>query len=88
MVWNDNNRCPRRLALIVTMGAWILLIPVLGFFTASLLAFIALLAITNYDPLPASTLVRYGVAAVVTVGVFYLLMTEVLLVPVPKGLLF
>ncbi|WP_119680843.1 tripartite tricarboxylate transporter TctB family protein [Indioceanicola profundi] len=79
---------PRRVALIMVMGAWILLMPVLGFFTTSLIAFVALLAVANYDPLPARTMAWYALAAVLTVGAFYLLMTRVLLVPVPKGLLF
>lgn len=79
---------PRRLGLVAVMGAWGLLIPVVGFFVTSLLAFGALLVISEYEHWTARRAALYAVTMVVIVAAFYYLMQEILLIPVPKGLLF
>lgn len=77
-----------RLALIVIMAAWVLLMPVIGFFVSSLLAFLGVLVVANYDPWTPRRAIAYVLSAVVIVGAFYLLLVEVLLVPAPQGILF
>lgn len=78
----------RRAALIVTMVAWALLFPVVGFLSTSLAASMALLFIAEHDP-PSQrwTLVRFG-SVIGMVLVFYWLMVRILNIPMPSGLLF
>lgn len=78
----------RRAALVAVMAAWVLLMPLVGFFVTSLLAFLALLAVANYDGWTARRLALYGAAGLAVVAGFYLLFVKVLLVPVPAGWLF
>lgn len=79
---------PRRFALAAVMAVWALLMPVVGFFVTSLLAFLVLLAVANYDGWTARRAAVYGVVGVAVVSGFYLLFVKVLLVPVPGGWLF
>jgi hypothetical protein len=79
---------PRRLLLVAVMLAWVLLMAVIGFFVTSLLAFFAIMVAANYDGWTARRSLTYGIAAVVIVAAFYFLMVDVLLIPVPRGLLF
>ncbi|HSK41767.1 MAG TPA: tripartite tricarboxylate transporter TctB family protein [Arenibaculum sp.] len=79
---------PRMLGLIATMAVWVLLIPVVGFFATSLVAFVVLLAVANYDGWNTRRALSYGAVAVLVVGTFYLVFVELLLVPTPRGLLF
>ncbi|HET8729217.1 MAG TPA: tripartite tricarboxylate transporter TctB family protein [Alphaproteobacteria bacterium] len=78
---------PRRLALVIIMLAWVLLMPVIGFLVSSVSAFLAILAVANYDGWTAKRTVVYVVTTVVVVAAFYFLMVEVLLIPVPRGFL-
>lgn len=78
---------PRRLAFIVAMVAWTVLIPLLGFYLASLLAFAVILAIATHERVAPKTWVALGAIGLVIVTGFYLLMSDVLLIPLPRGLL-
>lgn len=84
----ETGSTPRRLLLALALVAWAALMPRLGFFTTSILGFLAVLAIAEYDRWTAKRTAAYVVAALALVGGFYLLFVEVLLVPVPRGLLF
>lgn len=83
----DNESPPRILGLIVTMAAWVVLIPIVGFFATSLVAFVVLLAVANYDGWNTRRAISYGAVAILVVGAFYLVFVELLLVPTPRGLL-
>jgi putative tricarboxylic transport membrane protein len=67
---------------------WALLMPGVGFFVISLLAFLVLIAIASFEPLTPRLIGLYAVSAVVIVGAFHLLMTLVLNLRMPDGLLF
>ncbi|MHB8950452.1 MAG: tripartite tricarboxylate transporter permease [Rhodoferax sp.] len=78
----------RRLAIIVAMAIWALLLPSIGFFVTSLLAFLVLTLIATFDRPTPREWVQYGISAVVIVGSFHLLMDKVLGLRMPAGLLF
>jgi putative tricarboxylic transport membrane protein len=78
----------RRTAIVVALVVWALLMPGVGFFVISLLAFLVLIAIASFEPLTPRLIGLYAVSAVVIVGAFHLLMTMVLNLRMPDGLLF
>jgi len=78
----------RRLSIIVAMGIWALLLPSIGFFVTSLVAFLVLIAIATFDRPSARAMAIYGVAAIAIVGAFQLLMDKVLGLRMPDGLFF
>ncbi|GGO84181.1 C4-dicarboxylate ABC transporter permease [Marinobacterium nitratireducens] len=78
----------RRILAVVVLGAWAVLLPVLGFCVSSLLAFIALTANATFERPSKKEIVVNLLSAVVIVGGFYLLMTEVLLIRMPESLFF
>ncbi|MDO9071778.1 MAG: tripartite tricarboxylate transporter permease [Rubrivivax sp.] len=78
----------RRVSVVVALVAWSLLMPVVGFFVTSLVSFVVLIAIASFDRLTPKTWAVYVIAAVVIVGSFQLLMSRVLQLMMPGGLLF
>lgn len=76
---------PRRIALAAVMAVWALAMPVVGFFVTSLLAFLVLLAVANYDGWTVRRAVGYGAVGLAVVTGFYVLFVKILLVPVPGG---
>jgi len=78
----------RRVSIIVAMGVWVLLLPSIGFFATSLVAFLVLVGIASFDRLSPREMAIHGVAAVAIVGAFQLLMDNVLGLRMPTGLLF
>lgn len=84
-VGSPEESTKRRLAAIVVMGAWVLLLPVVGFFLTSFCAFLLLLAIANYDGWTWRRALGYGAAALGVVVVFYVVFVRLLLVPTPQG---
>ena len=79
---------PRRVALVLVMAAWVALLPTLGFFAASGLAFLALVLVANYEPWSVKRALVYGASAVALLAGFYVLFVELLHVPAPRGMLF
>lgn len=77
----------RRVALIVVMAAWSLLLEKVGFLTTSLACFAAILVIANYDRWTPRTAAIYALAGAVMVGGLYAIFRFGLLVPLPAGLL-
>lgn len=78
----------RRIAVTVVLGLWTVAIPLTGFFVTSLVAFWALIAVANYDGLSIRTAIVYAVSGAVIVAGFYLLMADILLIRMPKGIMF
>jgi putative tricarboxylic transport membrane protein len=78
----------RRFAIIVAMAVWALLLPAIGFFVTSLIAFLVLTVIATFERPGAREMSLYVVSAVVIVGSFYLLMDQVLGLRMPAGFLF
>ena len=78
----------RRIALLAAMAAWIALLPVLGFYTASLLGFLGTMAVAIHERVAPREGVILAISALVFPLAFWLLMVEVLRIPVPRGLLF
>ena len=78
----------RRAAFLAAMVAWVLLIPVLGFFSASVIGYFAIMAAALHDRMPARNLVLMVALGLAVLVGFYLLMAEVLLIPMPRGLFF
>jgi putative tricarboxylic transport membrane protein len=77
----------RRLAMFGVLLAWALLLEPLGFLTTSLACYAAALLIANFDRwTPRMTLAYGGVGLVILVGL-YLLFSQVLMVPLPRGLM-
>ncbi len=78
----------RRGLLVVAFGLWVWLLPVVGFAVTSFAAFLALMAIGEHDRVGARTwLIRAAVAVAIVAG-FWWLMADVLLLRMPRGLLF
>ncbi|WEX09813.1 tripartite tricarboxylate transporter TctB family protein [Chelativorans sp. AA-79] len=77
----------RRISLVVVMVAWALLFPVIGIFVTSLLACIALMFTGTFGRQTPRRL-SINLALVLTLVVlFYLLMSNILNIPMPRGLL-
>ncbi|NDP38084.1 MAG: C4-dicarboxylate ABC transporter permease [Rhodoferax sp.] len=79
---------PRRIAIIVAMAMWTLLLPFIGFFTTSLVAFLLLMMIATFERLSARAIVLHLVVAVAIVGAFQLLMDQALGLRMPMGLFY
>jgi putative tricarboxylic transport membrane protein len=78
----------RRIAMISALVAWAILLPLLGFFSTSLVAFLILIAIASFETLKPRVMAFYALFAVAVVGAFHLLMVHVLNLRMPDGLLF
>ncbi|MEO7009532.1 MAG: tripartite tricarboxylate transporter permease [Caldimonas sp.] len=78
----------RRVSIVVAMGLWALLLPSIGFFVTSVVAFFVLIAIATFDRPSLRALIIHGVAAIVIVGAFQVLMDNVLGLRMPDGLFF
>jgi cobalamin synthase len=77
----------RRLALVVSMVAWLALVPVAGFLVASLLGFAAVGMVAKYDDWSVRRWLSFALATVISVGLFCFIFSQLLNVPLPKGLL-
>ncbi|MGN7870642.1 tripartite tricarboxylate transporter permease [Paracoccus sp. 22332] len=78
----------RGLLLGVTMLGWAIVFPHLGMFVTSLIACTVLMMTGQFGRLTAQRFAAYLVGIVVMVGIFYLLLDQVLNVPLPPALLF
>lgn len=79
---------PRRIAFFAAMALWIAALPVVGFFVTSLAGFFVVMAIALHERMPLREAVLMVVMGVIVVSGFYTVMREVLLIPMPRGLLF
>ncbi|MFD1343012.1 tripartite tricarboxylate transporter TctB family protein [Litorisediminicola beolgyonensis] len=84
----SNGSYLRRGLFLVAMVAWVLLIPILGFLAASALGYFAIMLIALHERMaPAKMALMVVLGAAILAGI-YLLMSEILLIPMPRGLLF
>ena len=79
---------PRRIVFLVAMAAWLVLIPVLGFFVASVPAYFAIMIAATHERLPVKDFAILVVIGLVILTGFYMMMTNVLQIPMPRGLFF
>ena len=78
----------RRAIFIAAMIAWIALIPVLGFFAASIAGYFAAMFVAMHERMSFKQIALMILLGVAILAGFYLLMTEVLLIPMPRGYVF
>lgn len=77
----------RGLVLAITMLAWAVAFPHLGMFTTSLFASVILMLTGQFGRLNGMRLATYLLGILVMVSVFYLLIAQVLNIPLPVGIL-
>jgi putative tricarboxylic transport membrane protein len=82
----DEGSMVRRIGTVVVMALWVAAIPLLGFATAALLAFLLLIVLASHEQMPVRAILIHAVSAALIVAGFYLLMAEVLLIRMPTGL--
>ncbi|SEN06727.1 tripartite tricarboxylate transporter TctB family protein [Palleronia pelagia] len=78
----------RRAFFVGAMIAWIALIPVIGFLLASIAGYFAVMVVAMHERMSLKQIALLIVLGVAILAGFYLLMTEVLLIPMPRGHLF
>lgn len=78
----------RRIALAIVMLAWVLLMPVIGFLTTSIAAFVAIMFIADHDRPPPRTWAVWIGAGILICTVFWWLMSSLLMLRMPTGILF
>lgn len=76
----------RGIALVASIAAWIILIKPLGLLLSSLLAFAILMLISEQGRFSFLRTIIILLAGAVGIGSIVVVMTEVLLIPVPKGI--
>lgn len=79
---------PRMIAFYVAMVLWVAALPVVGFFVTSLVGFFVVMATAAHERMSPREAVLMVVAGSVIVAGFYIVMREVLMIPIPRGLLF
>ena len=78
----------RRIALMAVFVAWSMLLERAGFLATSVVAYAAILVISNYDRWTARMAIAYGLAGAVVLGGLYAIFRFLLQVPLPAGMLF
>ncbi|WMS44619.1 tripartite tricarboxylate transporter permease [Acuticoccus sp. MNP-M23] len=78
----------RRIGLGAIMLAYVVLLPVIGFFVTSLAAFFATMVVADYDRPGLKTWLIWATTGVTIVAGFWWLMANVLLLRMPNGVLF
>lgn len=77
-----------RLALAAVMLGWVFLMPHVGFFVTSLAAYLLIMFIADYDRPGLGTWVIWSAIGAAITGAFWWLMSDVLLLRMPRGILF
>lgn len=75
----------RRAVLLAALIGWVALIPIAGFFLASLLGFIACGLTARYEYWPKRRWIGFVALAIAAVAMFYGVFSEILKVPFPQG---
>lgn len=78
----------RRLTLLAVMIGWALLFPLVGMFVTSLTACVILMFTGLFERIPPQRLAIYLGAVLGMVVSFYLLMSKLLHIPMPRGIFF
>ncbi|OOY06962.1 tripartite tricarboxylate transporter permease [Thioclava sp. F36-7] len=84
---NLNTGAIRRISLGVVLLAWVFLMPVIGFLVTSMIAFVAIMIVADYDRPPAKTWAIWILSGLLICTGFWWLMANVLLLRMPAGLL-
>lgn len=84
----ERSSTPRRVLLVAVMTAWVLVMPLLGFFVTSLAAFVLITVIASFERMGTRTLIVNLVSSIVIVSAFYFLMSRTLGLRLSEGLLF
>ena len=84
----DKSANIHRFLLTVAMILWVVLLPKLGFFVSSLLAFFAIMVIADYDRPPLRIWILWILIGIVIVGAFWWSMANILMLRMPEGLFF
>lgn len=79
---------PRRIGLVGVMLLGVLTMPLVGFLPAGAAVFLALLGLAMYDRWTPYRAIVFPLVGLAIVAGFYVLFSEVLLVPLPTGSLF
>ena len=78
----------RRAFFIAAMIAWIVLIPVLGFLVASVAGYFCVMVVAMHERMSPKQIALLIVLGAAILAGFYVLMSRVLLIPMPQGHLF
>ncbi|PIE64788.1 MAG: hypothetical protein CSA26_06255 [Desulfobacterales bacterium] len=78
----------RRVALIIGMLFSCVLMSYLGFFVSAIITFLLLIRVSMYDEWTVTRKLLYPAVALALVTGFYLLFSEILLVPLPTSTVF
>lgn len=78
----------RRAIFIAAMTAWIVLIPIVGFLFASIAGYFAVMLVAMHERISFKQMALLIVLGIAILAGFYLLMTEILLIPMPRGYVF
>lgn len=78
----------RRFALGAIMLGWVILMPEIGFLVSSMIAFVAIMVVADYDRPPLKTWIIWIVTGLLICAGFWWMMANVLLLRMPAGLLF
>lgn len=76
-----------RFALGAIMLAWVIVMPQIGFLVSSMAAFVAIMVVADYDRPPLKTWAIWVATGLLICAGFWWLMSEVLLLRMPVGLL-
>lgn len=76
-----------RFALGAIMLGWVILMPEIGFLVCSMIAFVAIMFVADYDRPPLKTWMIWIVTGLLICFGFWWLMSNVLLLRMPAGLL-
>lgn len=78
----------RRVAISVVLVVWALTMPVIGFFTTGLIAFLLIVALASFERLSSRQMATYALTGLMVVGAFYITMDRLLGLRMPQGLLY
>jgi hypothetical protein len=78
----------RRAFFIGAMISWIVLIPILGFLAASIAGYFVVMTVAMHERMSLKQIALLILLGVAILAGFYVLMTEVLLIPMPRGHVF
>ncbi len=83
--WGGSNY--RRAMFIAIMVIWTLLIPWIGFLTISAIAVVAITLVATHEKAPFHTIVLRVAISFMVILSFYILFSQVLHIPLPKGMM-
>lgn len=83
---NEAGSRGRQVGVVLVMLGWAFILVPVGFLTSSVIAFVLLLVIANYDSWTPRRALLYAIATAFVLGILYTLFKTVLQVPLPEGI--